>query len=165
MANRLPWLVSLLLFIAEASCEGSSCASQSSSLLSVKSEVHSVVQNLPGLDLGDNGSSANDSVETMVKANLAHDFEEHHNIPDPVNNLTNTSDEGMGSLGRNIEFMFLKVAELETIVELQQAQIQTLTDRLSAVESKTGLVQQDGVPTVEFRQSTDVFGVLHWRLR
>jgi len=49
----------------------------------------------------------------------------------------------MGSLGRNIEFMFLKVAELETIVELQQAQIMSLTDRLNAVENKTGLVQKD----------------------
>ena len=52
-------------------------------------------------------------------------------------------DSGMGSLGRNIEFMFLKVAELETIVELQQAQITSLTDRLNAVENKTGLVQKD----------------------
>ena len=49
----------------------------------------------------------------------------------------------MGSLGRNIEFMFLKVAELETIVELQQAQITSLTERLNAVENKTGLVQKD----------------------
>ena len=52
-------------------------------------------------------------------------------------------DSGMGSLGRNIEFMFLKVAELETIVELQQAQITSLTDRLNAMENKTGLVQKD----------------------
>ena len=58
-------------------------------LLSVKSELHSVLASatatLPGLDLSDgNGSTLNDSVETMIRANLAHDFEEHHNIPDPA---------------------------------------------------------------------------------
>ena len=63
----------------------------------------------------------------------------------PTTKATNQTegDSGMGSLGRNIEFMFLKVAELETIVELQQAQIMSLTDRLNAVENKTGLVQKD----------------------
>lgn len=140
-------------FMVQASCEGDSCANaaQSPSLLSVKSELHSVLHDagraglatLPGLDLSDgNGSTLNDSVETMIRANLAHDFEEHHNIPDPATNQTE-GDSGMGSLGRNIEFMFLKVAELETIVELQQAQITSLTDRLNAVENKTGLVQKE----------------------
>lgn len=63
-------------------------------------------------------------------------------VPTKATNQTE-GDSGMGSLGRNIEFMFLKVAELETIVELQQAQIMSLTDRLNAVENKTGLVQKD----------------------
>lgn len=154
MASVLPlvsWLVPLLscTIAVQASCEGDSCAhaAQSPSLLSVKSELHSVLASatatLPGLDLSDgNGSTLNDSVETMIRANLAHDFEEHHNIPDPATNQTE-GDSGMGSLGRNIEFMFLKVAELETIVELQQAQIMSLTDRLNAVENKTGLVQKE----------------------
>lgn len=154
MASVLPlvsWLVPLLscTITVQASCEGDSCAhaAQSPSLLSVKSELHSVLASatatLPGLDLSDgNGSTLNDSVETMIRANLAHDFEEHHNIPDPATNQTE-GDSGMGSLGRNIEFMFLKVAELETIVELQQAQIMSLTDRLNAVENKTGLVQKE----------------------
>lgn len=36
--------------------------------------------------------------------------------------------EGMGDLGRNLEFMMMKIAQLETVVELQQLQIKDMNE-------------------------------------
>ena len=57
----------------------------------------------------DNETGVNESVDTMLRANLAHDLEEEDEIPDPTGeNESSEESMGMGSLGKNLEFMFLK---------------------------------------------------------
>lgn len=57
----------------------------------------------------DNETGVNESVDTLLRANLAHDLEEEDEIPDPMGeNESSEESMGMGSLGKNLEFMFLK---------------------------------------------------------
>ena len=99
-------------------CEGEACSSKSSSLLSLKSELHTVRvnSNVASMDASlplDGMNTSNISgAETLIRGNLLHDFDERNQIPDPAGSGTNgtnaTGDEGMASLSKNIEFVFLK---------------------------------------------------------
>lgn len=63
------------------------------------------------------------TLEDMISQNMKHDFEQENSMPDLEN-----STSGLGGLGKNLEFMMLKLAQLETIVELQQIEIKELQD-------------------------------------
>lgn len=104
---------------SETNCEGEGgSSSKSSSLLSLKSELHTVRvnSNVASMDASlplDGMNTSNISgAETLIRGNLLHDFDERNQIPDPAGNGTNgtnaTGDDGMGSLSKNIEFVFLK---------------------------------------------------------
>lgn len=111
------WLLLFLRLVSlvGSTCEGEACSSQSSSLLSLKSELHTVRvnSNVASLDASlplDGMNTTNSSgAETLIRGNLLHDFDERNQIPDPAGNGSNaTGDEGMGELSKNIEFVFLK---------------------------------------------------------
>ncbi|OLQ12213.1 hypothetical protein AK812_SmicGene3906 [Symbiodinium microadriaticum] len=71
--------------------------------------------------------SRNSSLENIIMDNLEHDLGEAKSFPD-LDNVTNDTQgrHGLGQLGANLEFMMLKLAQLETIVELQQVEINEL---------------------------------------
>ncbi|CAE7280926.1 unnamed protein product, partial [Symbiodinium necroappetens] len=58
----------------------------------------------------------------------AHDLEEATQMPDLDNSTNASGRHGFGQLGANLEFLMLKVAQLETIVELQQIEIHSLNE-------------------------------------
>ena len=114
------------LALAEQPCEGG-CPATSPSLLAVKSEMTTV--DVP-IDLTENvsGNHTNETLEKSIMDNLAHDLEEAANISDLENTTDKKGRHGFGDLGANLEFLMLKVAQLETIVELQQIEIHQLNE-------------------------------------
>ena len=114
-------------------CDG--CAS-SASLLATKATTSQVegLSEVP-IDMtegvGSNSSNnTNQSLENILMKNLEHDLTLAHSIPSLESNNssgpTPKGTHGFGSLGANLEFMMLKLAQLETIVELQQLEIHEL---------------------------------------
>ena len=106
----------LLLVLANAhgeSCSGETshgegCSGEASSLLARKLETHPA-------------STANDMTDDQ-KEHALRDVEEEASIfPD---NATDGNTSGFGPLASRMEFIFLKLAQLETVVELQQVEIQ-----------------------------------------
>eukprot|EP00913_Durusdinium_trenchii_P030664 g28719.t1 len=71
-----------------------------------------------------------EKLEEAISENLANDIKEAASIPNLENhtNQTDQSKHGFGQLGANLEFLMLKVAQLETIVELQQIEIHKLNE-------------------------------------
>ena len=47
--------------------------------------------------------------------------------------------EGMGQLGKSLEFLMLKVAQLETLAELQQKELLVAHARIEKLEEKLGM--------------------------
>eukprot|EP00435_Cladocopium_sp_Y103_P061658 s1182_g23.t1 len=172
LAMRVFVLVALWpLMEASASC------AKSASLLSLKADMSKNEQGVSESN-GSNAtngtacqncsmsnSSLDPKLEELVKEVLQNDMNESADMPDPVGDATG------GSLGQNLEFLYLKVAQLETAVELQgiefrfakqelqqaQLEIQTLKDRLDhkdvalkQVSSKCG-VDPDQEPKLEHK--------------
>ncbi|CAE7949289.1 unnamed protein product [Symbiodinium sp. KB8] len=93
-------------------------------------------------------------------------------IPDPAVNQTENETgkdanatkaeepEGLGGLGRTLEFMMLKITQLETLAEVQQAEIVSLRKHLQEhlnadhTDSKVALVQKDPDAHMEEIQAT-----------
>ncbi len=110
-------------------CDG--CAS-SASLLATKATTSQVegLSEVP-IDMtegvGSNTSNnTNQSLENILMKNLEHDLTQADSIPSLESNSSSNGTHGFGSLGANLEFMMLKLAQLETIVELQQLEIHEL---------------------------------------
>eukprot|EP00438_Fugacium_kawagutii_P033720 Skav220000 [mRNA] locus=scaffold947:85440:86425:+ [translate_table: standard] len=127
-----------------ASCQGGD-PSKASSLLSLKADISKTVDGtdehvLNGTVCSNCSNSTNHSLEDLVKSVIENDINQSSDMPDPVGD----NDDTGGSLGQNLEFLYLKVAQLETAVELQsielrfgrqelheaQLEIQALKDRL-----------------------------------
>ncbi|CAJ1441752.1 unnamed protein product [Effrenium voratum] len=114
-----------------ASGEGDACPATSASLLARKAEVRAGAVDTP-FDITEGVANVSNSTNASlaqdeIKSNLAHDLQEAASIPD-LENSTNSSKHGFGTLGSNLEFLMLKVAQLETIVELQQVEIHNLNE-------------------------------------
>ncbi|CAE7349703.1 unnamed protein product [Symbiodinium sp. CCMP2592] len=67
-------------------------------------------------------------MEKVLLENAEEEMKELKDMPDPEEESKEDDLEGMASLGRNLEFMMLKLAQLETIVELQQLQIKDMNE-------------------------------------
>ncbi|CAJ1434458.1 unnamed protein product [Effrenium voratum] len=173
MLSRYFVVASLLLRVtadAEA-CE--TCDGEASSLLSLKpeaalnsvqtAELSDVAANLLRDRLGLHGADANGSntnqSNSWQKAKRAHDADEHlaadikdtNKMPNPEGEHSDLENRtGFGDLGKTLQFMYLKIAELETAIELQgiefrtahidaQKEIHTLKGRL---DQKEAVLQQ-----------------------
>jgi len=73
---------------------------------------------------GSNGT-VDTQLEMIVGENAEQDMKEMNSIPNPENASSNGT-HGMGELARNLEFLMLKIVQLETVVEMQQHEIQDL---------------------------------------
>ncbi|CAE7223271.1 unnamed protein product [Symbiodinium natans] len=93
--------------------------------------------------INSNNSTVTQLANKAIADNMAYDIKQMNSIPDPALNKTRenetgenanetgenaneTDAEGLGGLGRTLEFLMLKVTQLETLCELQQAKIVSL---------------------------------------
>ena len=69
------------------------------------------------------------ALENLFVNNMKHDLHQAAGFPD-LDNTTNDTEgrHGLGQLGANLEFMMLKLAQLETVIELQQIEIHKLNE-------------------------------------
>ncbi|CAE7770981.1 nipblb, partial [Symbiodinium sp. CCMP2456] len=81
-------------------------------------------------DKGSNASNTswhkvNQTIRDLVNNVLVADINQTHQLPNPEGNYSDPENRtGLGSLAQTLEFLYLKVAELETAVELQNIEIQ-----------------------------------------
>ena len=124
----------LLASLASACGPEGACPATSVSLLvvnAVKSELATMDVPINLTNLTENASNETyEKLEEAISENLANDIKEAASIPNLENhtNQTDQSKHGFGQLGANLEFLMLKVAQLETIVELQQIEIHKLNE-------------------------------------
>ncbi|CAE7192737.1 GIP, partial [Symbiodinium microadriaticum] len=97
-------------------------------------EVHAI----PGEEEGfEQEYCPGDQVERLLETNLVHDAGEANSMPEPSQgNATNSS---FGDLARNLEFLLLKVAQLETVVQLQQAELTAAHTEIDSLKEHVGL--------------------------
>lgn len=159
--------IGLLVAASADPCDGSACAASSQSLLAKKVEVYPASS--PSL-LEDwateaplNFTAANESqnhtesVEDLIAKNLANDMKDINRLPDMENTSNNSESSrehhGFGELTKNLEFMMLKLAQLETIAELQQAEIKGLKEENQAIKTEIqALKGNSSDPTVSAAQ-------------
>ncbi|CAJ1440128.1 unnamed protein product, partial [Effrenium voratum] len=91
--------------------------------------------------------TAAEAIGDLMGKNLLHDADEVNAMKGPENHTNATG--GLGGLAKNLEFLMVKVAQLETLVELQQAELtaqQGELDRqqgeLESVKKHLGLKMQ-----------------------
>ena len=131
MVRTTAWPLGLILVqLALADCQGR-CAS-GAALLALKAETHggaSVKEEEFPINMTANSSNGtvDRELEMILGENAEKDMAEMNSIPNPEN-ASGNSTHGMGELGRNLEFLMLKIVQLETVVELQQHEIQELRD-------------------------------------
>ncbi|CAJ1340804.1 unnamed protein product, partial [Effrenium voratum] len=77
------------------------------------------------------------AIGDLMGKNLLHDAKEVNGMESPTNDTNATS--GLGDLAKNLEFLMLKVAQLETLVELQQAELTAQQGELESVKKHVGL--------------------------
>ncbi|CAE7206521.1 unnamed protein product [Symbiodinium necroappetens] len=126
--------------IAEEGCQDGKCpasaasAASAASLLALKAEVHSALAgNLSefpiNMSVNSSNGTVNEELLTILGMNAEQDLKAMSNVPNPENTSNSTDGRhGLGELGRNLEFLMLKIVQLETVVELQQHEIQDLRD-------------------------------------
>ena len=98
-----------------------------------------------------------ESVEDLIAKNLANDMKDINRLPDMENTSNNSESSrehhGFGELTKNLEFMMLKLAQLETIAELQQAEIKGLKEENQAIKTEIqALKGNSSDPTVSAAQ-------------
>ncbi|CAE7810250.1 unnamed protein product, partial [Symbiodinium sp. KB8] len=110
-------------------------------------------------------------VEGIAAKNMEAEFKEMNDIPNPANFTLNGSmpnasqgvwaDQRVGELGKSFEFMMLKLAQLETLCELQQAELETLRKTVKGLaehvdhpDSVASLVQKDEKARMQETQQT-----------
>jgi len=77
--------------------------------------------------------------EKIVIDNIQHDLEEAKDIPEPESDAKEAEGLGLGSLAKNLEFLMLKVAQLETAVELLEEKTEKQERELQkCMEEKSG---------------------------
>ncbi|CAE7782426.1 unnamed protein product [Symbiodinium sp. KB8] len=104
-------------------------------------------------------------VEGIAAKNMEEEFKQMNDIPNPANFTLNGSmpnaSQGVGELGKSFEFMMLKLAQLETLCELQQAELETLRKTVKGLaehvdhpDSVASLVQKDEKTRMQETQQT-----------
>ncbi|CAE7239452.1 unnamed protein product [Symbiodinium sp. CCMP2592] len=104
-------------------------------------------------------------VEEIAAKNMQGEFEDMNAIPNPANFTLNGSmqnaSQGVGELGKSFEFMMLKLAQLETLCELQQLEIESLKTTVKGLaehvdhpDSVASLVQKDEKTRMQETQQT-----------
>ena len=69
-------------------------------------------------------------VEEVVSDDLKQDMEEINNMSNPMTENASDPIEGFGQLAKNLEFLLVKVAQLEAVAEMQQAEDVRLRKRI-----------------------------------
>ena len=85
--------------------------------------------------------TANRIVEEVVAQRLHADMEEISSIDNPASENQSGSNEstamqGPGELARNLEFLLIKVAQLEAVAEMQQAKLDEQTKKIVSQEDR-----------------------------
>jgi len=94
--------------------------------------------------------AAKQGMERILSRNVVDDLQEDKSLPDPENDTKQEEGmEGMGDLGRNLEFMMMKIAQLETVVELQQLQIKDMNEWRKAHMSREHNAPQPQPPSTQ----------------
>jgi len=91
-----------------------------------------------------NITNSNDStvvreVERLLGNNLVHDAGEVNSMHEPHEEGATNGTASMDSLARNLEFLLLKVGQLETVVQLQQAELNAAHKEIDALKEHVGL--------------------------
>eukprot|EP00439_Symbiodinium_sp_Y106_P083978 s846_g24.t1 len=131
--------------------------------LSLATAVSYKVSDAPIEIVSTNDATIKEKVEKIAAKNLQEEFKEINDIPNPENVTTNASNasHGFGEIGRNFEFMMLKMAQLETLCELQQVEIESLKTTVKGLakhvdyqDSVMSLLQKDEGMRVQDAQHT-----------
>ncbi|CAE7868826.1 unnamed protein product, partial [Symbiodinium necroappetens] len=84
----------------------------------------------------DNPTDA-EKVAKLWEKNLVHDVKEDSKVPDPEQADNSTS--SFKDLAKHLEFMMVKMAQVETVVQLQQAEIAAQQAEIDALKEHVGL--------------------------
>ncbi|CAE7230389.1 unnamed protein product [Symbiodinium sp. CCMP2456] len=92
-------------------------------------------------------------IEEVVSENMQRDMHDINGIPNPEKDNESESNAGMGELAKNLEFLLLKVAQLETVAEMHEAAIQEQAKVIQAqqheINTLKGESQKDGAVLLE----------------
>ncbi|CAE7763310.1 unnamed protein product, partial [Symbiodinium necroappetens] len=99
-------------------------------------------------------------VEEVVADDLKQDMEEINNMSNPMTENASDPGEGFGQLAKNLEFLLVKVAQLEAVAEMQQAELISYRKKFDSQQSQIDSLQaqighhepQDGGALLEMEQ-------------
>ncbi|CAE7564912.1 unnamed protein product [Symbiodinium sp. CCMP2592] len=104
------------------------------------------LSNLPLNTTGPNAGNLSEvekNISNMLTESMLGEMKEMQDLPDLENAKDQAEgsegDEGMGQLGKSLEFLMLKVAQLETLAELQQKELLVAHARIEKLEEKLGM--------------------------
>ena len=139
-AFMMPGLLPLLIVLGYARGEcGEACAAAAPSLLAVKAETHSSSTLLDTED-------ANNNMEKIAAGHLGNGLEE-------VASSEGTQ-AGSGEMAATMQFIFKKLAQLETAVELQQEETREPTREPTSIPVIKGRVRGDRTETIKRKQNS-----------
>ena len=78
-------------------------------------------------------------VEEVVSDDSRQDMEEINNMSNPMTENASDPSEGFGQLAKNLEFLLVKVAQLEAVAEMQQAADVRLRKRIDLHQKEIGV--------------------------
>ncbi|OLP90026.1 hypothetical protein AK812_SmicGene28439 [Symbiodinium microadriaticum] len=92
-------------------------------------------------------------IEEVVSENMQRDMHDINGLPNPEGDNESESKAGFGELAKNLEFLLLKVAQLETVAEMHEAAIQEQAKVIQAqqqeINTLKGESQKDGAVLLE----------------
>ena len=99
-------------------------------------------------------------VEEVVGADLQQDMDQINNMSNPMTENASDPSEGFGQLAKNLEFLLVKVAQLEAVAEMQQAELISYRKKFDSQQSQIDSLQaqighhepQDGGALLEMEQ-------------
>ena len=99
-------------------------------------------------------------VEEVVSDDLRQDMEEINNMSNPMTENASDPSEGFGQLAKNLEFLLVKVAQLEAVAEMQQAELISYRKKFDSQQSQIDSLKaqignhepQDGGALLEMEQ-------------
>ncbi|CAE7380601.1 unnamed protein product, partial [Symbiodinium sp. CCMP2456] len=116
-------------------------------------KLSSIPLNVTGLDAG-NMSEVDETISKLIAQGVVGEMQDVHGMPDPKEN--GDKGGGMGELGKSLEFLMLKVAQLETLAELQQVElgmqrvlIEKMQKKMNFDDAEVSLVQKSSEESVQ----------------
>ncbi|CAE7573832.1 FCPA [Symbiodinium sp. CCMP2592] len=108
--------------------------------------------------VGDLSSELNESMTEMLRDTLQRDANDTSGFPDAEANSSHENQHhGLGGLSKPFEFLYAKVAELETAVQLQNLEIKALSEKLEEKSQQVAALSA----TVEFHSQLPDHGHGH----